>query len=39
MDDVEITDVNDADLPDQVEKAPLKNQDLSSLSLTGNLTW
>ncbi|XP_041791553.1 selenoprotein S isoform X2 [Chelmon rostratus] len=34
MDDVEITDVDDGDLPYQVEKAPLKNQDLSSLSLT-----
>lgn len=32
MDDVEITDVNDDGSP-QVQKAPLKNQDLSSLSL------
>ncbi|XP_070759647.1 selenoprotein S [Enoplosus armatus] len=34
MDDVEITDVNDGDLPYEVERAPLKNQDLSSLSTT-----
>ncbi|XP_078112894.1 selenoprotein S [Sander vitreus] len=34
MDDVEITDVNDDGSPYQVEKAPLKNQDLSSISLT-----
>ncbi|XP_070822801.1 selenoprotein S [Chaetodon trifascialis] len=34
MDDVEITDVDDGDLPYQAEKAPLKNRDLSSLSLT-----
>lgn len=33
MDDVEITDVNDDGSP-QVQKAPLKNQDLSSLSLS-----
>ncbi|XP_051234972.1 selenoprotein S isoform X2 [Dicentrarchus labrax] len=32
MDDVEITDVNDGDVP-QVEKAPLKNKDLTSVSL------
>ncbi|KAM7406682.1 hypothetical protein PAMP_001040 [Pampus punctatissimus] len=31
MDDVEITDVNDDDWP-QMEKAPIKNQDLSFLS-------
>ncbi|XP_044045328.1 selenoprotein S isoform X2 [Siniperca chuatsi] len=31
--DVDITDVNDGDL----EKAPLKNQDLSSLNVTGEL--
>ncbi|KAA8578857.1 hypothetical protein FQN60_011471 [Etheostoma spectabile] len=34
MDEVEITDVNDDGSPYQVEKAPLKNQDLSSISLT-----
>lgn len=33
MDDVEIADANDGDLPNQAEKAPLKNQDLSSVSL------
>jgi len=33
MDDVEITDVDDGDLP-QVEKAPVQNQDLSFLSLS-----
>lgn len=33
MDDVEITDINDGGLPNHVEKVPLKNQDLSSLSL------
>lgn len=39
MDDgVEITDVNDDDAPFQVKKASLKNQDLSSLNLIGNLT-
>lgn len=38
-DDVEITDVNDDDVPYQVKKASLKNQDLSSMSLIGNLTW
>lgn len=32
MDDVEITDVNDDGSP-QMQKAPLKNQDLSSISL------
>ncbi|XP_042265097.1 selenoprotein S isoform X2 [Thunnus albacares] len=36
MEDVEITDVDDGDLP-QVEKAPVKNQDLTFLSLSGNL--
>lgn len=36
-DDVEITDVNDDDVPFQVTKASLKNQDLSSLNLIGNL--
>ncbi|KAM7015133.1 selenoprotein S isoform 1-T2 [Tautogolabrus adspersus] len=34
MDDVEITDVDDGDSPYQVEKPHLKNQDLSSVSLT-----
>ncbi|KAM6950077.1 selenoprotein S [Lycodopsis pacificus] len=34
MDDVEITDVEDDNSPFRVEKAPLNNQDLSSLSLT-----
>lgn len=34
MDDVEITDVGDADLPEQVKTASLQNQDLGSLSLT-----
>ncbi|KAK9543206.1 hypothetical protein VZT92_001001 [Zoarces viviparus] len=34
MDDVEITDVEDDNSPYRVEKAPLNNQDLSSLSLT-----
>lgn len=36
-DDVEITDVSDDDVPFQVKKASLKNQDLSSLNLIGNL--
>lgn len=36
-DDAEITDVNDDDVPFQVKKASLKNQDLSSLNLIGNL--
>ncbi|XP_037651973.1 selenoprotein S [Sebastes umbrosus] len=34
MDDVEITDVNDEDSPFMVEKTSLKNQDLSSISLS-----
>lgn len=34
MDDVEITDVEDDESPYRVEKAPLKDQDLNSLSLT-----
>ncbi|XP_063737320.1 selenoprotein S [Eleginops maclovinus] len=33
MEDVEISDVNDGDSPHQVEKAPLKNPDLTLLSL------
>lgn len=36
-DDVEITDVDD-DLPYEVKKAPLKNQDLSSMNIIGNVT-
>lgn len=35
-DDVEITDVNDDDLVYQMKEQPLKNQDLNSLSQTGN---
>lgn len=38
MDDVEITDVNDDDTPYQVEKGPVKNQDLSSVGTIGNFT-
>lgn len=38
MEDVEITDVNDGDVPHQAQKAPLRNQDLTSLSLLGKLT-
>ncbi|XP_029310913.1 selenoprotein S [Cottoperca gobio] len=34
MEDVEITDVNDDGSPYQAEKAPIRNQDLTSLSLT-----
>ncbi|XP_041640916.1 selenoprotein S isoform X2 [Cheilinus undulatus] len=34
MDDVEITDVDDENTPYQVHRGPLKNQDLSSVSLT-----
>ncbi|XP_074521757.1 selenoprotein S [Halichoeres trimaculatus] len=38
MDDVEITDVDDGDMPYHVEKPDIKNQDLSSLSeLAGEL--
>lgn len=38
MDDVEITDVEEENSPFLVEKAPLDNQDLSSVSLLGNVT-
>lgn len=36
-DDVEITDVSEDDVPFQVKKASLKNQDLTSVNLIGNL--
>lgn len=38
MDDVEITDINDDDMPYQGEKGPIKNQDLTSVSIIGNFT-
>lgn len=37
-DDVEITDVDD-DLPYEVKKTSLRNQDLSSMSIIGNVAW
>lgn len=37
MDDVKIPDVDDGGVPDQVRRAPQKNQDVSSFSEFGNL--
>lgn len=38
MDDVEITDVEDGDMPYHVEKPVIKNQDLSSVTELGKFT-
>lgn len=37
VDDIEITDVDD-DMSYEVDKGPIKNQDLTSVSIIGNFT-